>query len=407
MSLRTLVCFALAACSDPTTPALPELPPSAAATTPLAIVDVSVIPMDAERVLQHQTVLVRDGSVEWIGPAGEISLPGDALVIDGAGRFLMPALTDMHVHMRRSEAPAYVRHGITTVRNMWGYSTLSNLATDITSGAVIGPTIHSASPGVDGDPPQWPETVLVTATSQVAPSVGPLAAQGYRWLKVYSRLQPAVFDSVMRMAQSLGMLPIGHVPLSVDVRTAIEAGMHSIEHFTGYDRAVSATQRGGTGAWADAVPARFGELVALSLTADVWNCPTLAIYAHLAGQQHSAAQRDVIIANRRTFVKMLHDAGARLLAGSDAGIDVVAPGTSLHDELGEFVRAGLTPYEALRLATVRAAEFLGRPKLGAIAAGMDAELLLVNGNPLAEISRARSIAGVVLRGAWIPARSLP
>lgn len=407
MTSRVLLCLALAACSDPTTPALPELPPSTVATTPLAIVNVDVIPMDAERVLHRQTVLVRNGSVEHIGPSGDIALPGDAVVIDGEGRFLLPALTDMHVHMRRSEAGAYVRSGIATVRNMWGYSALPALAADIAGSVVIGPTIHTASPGVDGDPPQWPETVLVTTTSQVATHVAPLAAQGYRWLKVYSRLQPGVFDSVMRTALALGMLPIGHVPLSVDLRSALEAGMHSIEHLTGYDRAVSATGRGGTGAWADALPARFGELVGLSVSSGVWNCPTLAIYAFLAGQQHSAAQRDLIIANRRAFVKLLHDAGARLLAGSDAGIDVVAPGASLHDELGEFVRAGLSPYEALRIATVSAAEFLGRPGLGTIAPGKDAELLLVNGNPLAAIGHARSIAGVVLRGAWIPAGSVP
>ena len=106
-------------------------------------------------------------------------------------------------------------------------------------------------------------------------------------------------------------------------------------------------------------------------------------------------------------MKRLHDAGAKLLAGSDAGIDVVAAGSSLHDELAEFVRAGLTPYEALRIATVRAAEFLERPRLGTIAAGSDAELLLVNGNPLADIGRARAIAGVVLRGAWYPVGSIP
>ncbi|HSA57045.1 MAG TPA: amidohydrolase family protein [Gemmatimonadaceae bacterium] len=407
MSLRLLPLCVLVACSDGPTATLPDLPGATGAATPLAIVGVSVIPMDTDRVLPNQTVIVRGGVIASIAPTGHFPLPADAVVIAGAGRYLMPGLTDMHVHLRRGEATAYVRHGITTVRNMWGYSTLAALSADIASAAVIGPTVHSASPGVDGDPPQWPETVLVTATSQVESSVAPLASQGYRWLKVYSRLQPAVFDSVMITARAFGMLPIGHVPLSVDLRTALDAGMHSIEHFTGYDRAVSATGRSGTSGWADAVATRFLEYAQLSVAAGVWNCPTLAIYAHLAEQQHSPAERDAIVANRRAFVKALHDAGARLLVGSDAGIDVVAPGVSLHDELAEFVRAGLTPYEALRLATVRAAEFLGREKLGSIAPGMDAELLLVNGNPLAEIASARSIAGIILRGAWIPARSLP
>jgi imidazolonepropionase-like amidohydrolase len=201
------------------------------------------------------------------------------------------------------------------------------------------------------------------------------------------------------------MLPVGHVPFRVDLRSAIEAGMHSIEHLTGYDRAVSLTHQVGISGWANPDPGKYDDLVQLTIGVGVWNCPTLAIYAELT-RRNAHPQRDAIGRNRRVFVKRLYDAGAKLLAGSDAGIDVVPAGAGLHEELAEFVRSGLSPYEALRIATVSAAEFLGRESLGTIAAGMDAELLLVNGNPLADVRNARAIAGLVMRGAWTPASSL-
>ncbi len=134
----------------------------------------------------------------------------------------------------------------------------------------------------------------------------------------------------------------------------------------------------------------------------MWNCPTLAIFDELA-KQHTAAERAAIVRNRGLFVRELSRAGARILLGTDAGIDVVAPGESVHDELREMVAAGLTPFDALRAGTTSAAEFLGRPDLGRVAVGARADLLLLEGNPLADVANAHRMDGVVLRGAWRPA----
>jgi imidazolonepropionase-like amidohydrolase len=131
----------------------------------------------------------------------------------------------------------------------------------------------------------------------------------------------------------------------------------------------------------------------------VWNCPTLAIFAELS-KQHSAADRELIVRNRRLFVRELSRAGAHILLGTDAGIDVVAPGSSIHDELRELVAAGLSPFDALRAGTTSAAEFLGRPDVGRIVVGARADLLVVRGNPLADVSQASRIDGIVTRGAW-------
>jgi len=381
----------------------PNDPPATTIATPLAIVDVQVVPMRSAGVAAHQTVLIRDGRIEWVGPVGARTPTPDATVIEGGGRFLMPALIDMHVHVRAAELELYLANGIATVRNMWGFPEVARWAGEIASGTRPGPTIFSASQGLDGTPAQWPLTVLVTQPERARAAVQGQRDAGWSWLKVYTRLTPAAFDSVMAAARDLGMIPIGHVPQAIDIRTALAAGMKSIEHLTGYDRAVSRSGNAGTWGWIDTDPSRYAELVAASVAAGVWNCPTLAIFSELARRQHSPGERDAMLRNRRTFVKQLADAGAPLLLGTDAGIDIVPAGTAIHDELAELVAAGLTPYQALRAGTSEAARFLGRSDLGVIAVGAEASLILVRGNPLVDVASLRSLDGVVIRGAWRPA----
>jgi imidazolonepropionase-like amidohydrolase len=407
---RLLLTLPLAlACGSTLEPPLPTRaadPASTVPDVPLVFQDVSIVPMTSNTRLDHQAVHVRNGIIEWIGSASaEPAIPPGATVIPGDGRVLMPALIDLHVHARQNDARAYVEHGIGTVRNMWGHSAARTLAAQIASGTRFGPTIISVSSGLDAPPEQWPVTQIVTTPDQARTVVAAQKALGYTNLKLYDRLTTAIFDTVMRLARENGMGAVGHVPFAVDVRHALSEGMRSIEHLTGYDRVVSRMGRAGTWGWADADETRYAELVQATAASQTWNCPTLAIYVKLS-ERHTAAERPRIIASRQRFVKALHDGGGRLLAGSDAGIDVVAPGVSLHDELDQFAAAGLTPYQALRAATVDAAAWLGRVDLGVIAMGARADLLLLAQDPLGDVRRARSIGGVVLGGAWTPQREL-
>ena len=181
--------------------------------------------------------------------------------------------------------------------------------------------------------------------------------------------------------------------------------MLSIEHLTGYDRAVSRNGRIGTGGWTDADGSKFPALAAATRAAGVWNCPTLAIFVRLAAQ-HSETDRSRIIESRRRFVEALARAGAPLVAGTDAGIGQTAPGESLVDELRELESSGLTRYQALRAATVDAAQLLGLSDAGRIAAGSRADLTLLEANPLDDLRAVSRVSGVVLRGQWIPVREL-
>jgi imidazolonepropionase-like amidohydrolase len=363
----------------------------------IAIEDVSVVPMDRNRVIPHQTVLIQGDRIIALGPRGSVRIPDGARRLDGRNRYLMPALTDMHVHLRAGDVEAYLASGVGTVRNMWGHAAVSQLRQEIEAGTRRGPRIHSASPGLDGTPPQWPATVIVTEPESAAVAVG-RAEEGWEFIKVYSRLSPEVFDAIMREVGARGLVAVGHVPLAVDVRHALASGLRSVEHLTGYDRAVSTAGRGGTWGWIDADTARYADLVAATRRSGAWNCPTLTIYATLA-RQHSAEEQLLISRHRRRFVRQLLDAGAPILAGTDAGIQVVPPGTSMHAELGELVAAGLTPFEALRAATVEPARFLGDAAAGEVRVGAHADLLLLDGNPLDDVANASRIRAMILRGA--------
>ena len=382
--------------------ALPFLVPLRAGSPPaqaLAIEDVAVVPMDRDTVIPHQTVVIDRGRIAAMGPAGSVQIPGGARRIDGRGRYVMPALTDMHVHLSAGDLDAYLASGIGTVRNMWGHAAITRIRGKIESGTRRGPRIHSASPGLDGTPPQWQATVIVTAAESAAVAVRRESERedGWEIIKVYSRLSPAVFDAIMQEVRARKLVAVGHVPLAVDVRHALESGLRSVEHLTGYDRAVSVRGQGGTWAWIDADTARFASLVEATRRAGAWNCPTLAIYTALA-RQHSPAEQETIARHRRRFVRELFESGAPILAGSDAGIQVVAPGTSLHDELRELVAAGLTPFQALRAATVEPARFFGDTAAGVVRPGANADLLLLDADPLEDVSHAAAIRTMILRG---------
>ena len=379
----------LSGCSEDTVdPAVVELPPPGALGAPLsAFVDVQVISMTTDAIDRGWTVVVRDGRIDDAGPSTDIEVPSGAVIIRGENRYLMPGLVDAHVHLRTADAPEYVRYGVTTVRNMWGYPTLWNLMASIADGEIIGPTAYSYSSGLDAAPVYWPFTQLVETPAAGRAAVAEQLDAGWIGIKVYDDLSRSAYDAIVAAATARGMPVVGHVPRNVELGRALSAGQRSIEHLTGYARALGSTS------WRDSIdPEWLRSLSERTAAAGTWNCPTLAIQARNAGHD-----------NRGRVVRALHDAGAGLLAGSDAGIDRTLPGQGLRDELRLLVQAGLTPYEALRAATVDVAHFLERDgEFGVVAVGARADLLLLEANPLERIENVGSLAGVMLRGLWIP-----
>ncbi len=343
-------------------------------TQPIAIVNVDVVPMDREQVIQSQTVVIRNGRIASIAPSSAGGPPADAIVIDGSGNYLMPGLIDMHVHIRAHELEDYLRGGVTTVRNMWGYTTLGNTVRDIAEGTRKGPKIFSLTAGFDGIPAVWPETQLSDDVSAIPALIDRQYELGYREVKVYQKLSRAAYDTIVAIAKRKGMTHAGHKPAAIPLAHVLASGQRSLEHLGGY-----------------VDPGDLDSRVAATVAAGAYICPTLAI--------QSGMNPDAVNARHREVVGALHRGGARLLAGSDAGIDLTAPGSSIHDELELFVKSGVPAYDALLAATRTAAEYLGQTaNIGAVVPGMEADLVLLRSNPLADIRATRDIRAVIYDG---------
>jgi hypothetical protein len=145
----------------------------------------------------------------------------------------MPGLIDAHVHARRSDMALYRAAGITSVRNMWGHDGIKQLMAELESGSLVGPRIVSASPGVDGTPVQWPFTQILEDATLARQLVHSLTSAGWSFIKVYTNLPAAAYDSVLAAAHDEGIEVIGHVPVRVSIEHALTSGQRSIEHLMG------------------------------------------------------------------------------------------------------------------------------------------------------------------------------
>ena len=378
---------------------IPDNPGDAA----IAIVDARVLTMESAALEEGWTVVVESGRILAAGPAAGVAVPPDAIVVRANGHVLMPGLADMHVHVRRSDLRSYVQHGVTTVRNMWGFTDLAFFTQRdgraLIPDSVAAPTIYSASPGVDRAPEKWPQTRLITRSADAAAIVEALKVEGWEAIKLYSGLTASDYDSLVAATRRQGMDAVGHVPFSITIDHALAAGQRSVEHLGGYDRAFAG--RAGATAWASADPAAMPDLARLTAASGTWNCPTTVVHEALL-RSASATTRSRAGEGRRAAIRAFHEAGARLLAGTDAGIGLTEPGSSLVEELKAFVASGLSRYGAIRTATVDAAEFLREPsEFGVVRAGARADLLLVAGNPLEDLRRLTSPSAVMVRGRWV------
>ena len=420
----------------------------------LAFVDVSIVPMDADHVLEHQTVLIRGDRIAALGPAASTRVPDGTTRIDGHGKWLMPGLVDMHVHLDDADdGTLYVANGVTTIRNMWG--TPQTLATraDYAAGRALGPTVYTTGPILDGKPPVWPGSLAIENAEEADKELTAEKAAGYDFVKVYSRLGKDAYLGILAAARKYGLRVVGHVPEAVGLDGVLAAGgQESIEHLNGYLMAVQEDHSPALGkpevgansrvALAHVDDAKLADIVRRTKAAGVWNCVTLVFFERFAAlddrdallrlpavkyvspeqladwdpkkdfRMQGMTTKDfatvrALVAFDERVTRALRDAGARLLLGTDTSNPFVIAGFAVHEELALLVDAGLTPFEALRAGTTDAAEFLHTEReFGRVAPGLRADLILVDGNPLADVHNAARASGVVLRGQWLPAVKL-
>ncbi len=405
----------------------------------VAFIGVDLVPMDAERIISDQVVIVQDGRIAAIGNAMDIEIPKFADRIEGKGRYLMPGLVDMHVHIfSADELPLYLANGITTVRNMWGWDMHIRLRDQVLKGDLRGPTIYTAGAIIDGNPPQLRGSAVVENVADAEAVVGGQARAGFDFIKVYSGLKPNAFEAVILAAKKYGLPVVGHVPPAIGLHGVLVDGLRSIEHLQGYPIAVTGDA---LATWSYLLdPTKIAEMAEATRLASVWNTPTLNVLersdmtaeesitflsrselkflpsfykrfccgsAYDPEDDLPKEERALRKANRLGIVKALNNAGAELLLGSDAGNPFVLPGYAIHDELQLLVEAGLTPYQAIKTGTRNAAIFLGElAEFGTIEIGKRADLILVGENPLSDVSTIEQPLGVMSRGSWISSEEI-
>ncbi|MGK7295483.1 MAG: amidohydrolase family protein [Candidatus Wenzhouxiangella sp. M2_3B_020] len=446
------------------------LPAMIWAQSPVLIEDVTIVDVRDGTLQPGRTVLIDDGRIAAVGEVGAAERPDDARIVDGSGHYLMPGLWDMHVHSvtnRGWHFPMLLVHGVTAVRNM--HSTEENplakvaaVKAELASGELMGPRFIANGPIVDGPPGIWPNSVLVDGPEDAAGAVERLEAGGADFIKIYDHLSRESFQAVTERARSLGIPVDGHLPVALTPQEAASAGMRTIEHGSGItmgcSREADTAREGFEELRKDPPSFMEGQMAFLRLNRLMNDSQDDALCAEVveAYRQHGVAATPTLVMRQgdtrvsemladdtvlamlpaevvarwqamtqsdlaEQFARLtgpllqgsidrtriLHEGGVTLLAGTDIGNPLIAPGYSLHQELGLLVEAGLTPHEALQAATINPASVLDLSEsMGQIRAGFEADLVLLRQNPLEKIENVREIEAVVTRGRYLDRKTL-
>ncbi len=422
----------------------------------------TVVDVAQARVLPGRAIVIRGADIVAVGPDAQIGRAWRAARSVDAGRhYVIPGLWDMHVHFGGGPAlieenkallPLYLAHGITTVRDAAGDLPEQVLAwrDEIARGDLLGPTLLTSGPKIEGLKPIWKGTLEVGSKAEVDAALARLRALRTNFVKITdSTLDPQLFLYAVGRAKALGLRTSAHIPMALTVGQAVDAGLSSIEHL---DYAYKAGATAEAAVAADFAAGRIDRTEAnrridASFDPDVAMAtyrkfaaqglavtPTLngsRILAWLDSEDHSndpylayigpglrktyewrierAAKADAAAVAERhahfdrvaAVLPMLQQAGVPIMAGTDAGFlnSFNYPGIGLHDELALFVRLGMTPAQALASATRTGPAWFGRlDRYGAVAPGRAADLVLLDANPLEDIAATRAIHAVVQRG---------
>ncbi len=400
---------------------------------------------DRPRVEASQAVLIQGESIVSIGEAGAINAPAGTLVIQGEGRTLIPGLIDAHVHLfDEAELAAYLAHGVTGLRNMSGFPFHLDLIERIEQGELLAPDLITTGPILNSPGPN--ANLLqqfVTTADEARQAVGAQHAAGFRRLKVYSNLTREAYEAIVAEARRLDMRMTGHSPegertagipykqaFTVPWEESLGVGLSPLEHVETLvwhslrDDLDEQKMRAVARRLADSGEAVSPTLIAHRRLVSVAESrgaylrrpgsETINPLVRLLESDAEAFWSGVDVSHYEgphatfflTATGMLHEAGVPLIVGTDAGGFGIIPGASLTRELELLVRAGLSPYEALASATRVSAESLGFDRSGVIAVGFRANLVLLDGDPLNDISVAEFPSAVILRGQFIDSSAL-
>jgi imidazolonepropionase-like amidohydrolase len=341
----------------------------------------------------------------------------------------MPGLAEMHGHLPNPNAGAeltenvlflYVANGVTTVRGMQGMLSHLELKARIARGELLGPRLWVPGPALTGNAAPTPEAGRRLVEEQ--------QAAGFDHLKIHEGLSRETYDTIVATAKRLGMRFAGHVPDAVGVYHVLESGQASIEHLDNYVETIGGPDSANDG--------RLAQVVSTTCAAHAWTVPTLALWETFLGTDDSAAlaareelryvpqawranwarqlsqmrssapppaKRLATLALRRRILKALQAAGCPIALGTDSPQIYSVPGFSIQREMRSMAAAGLTPQQILTEATRQPARYFGaEQEFGTVAVGQRADLVLLDANPLADLTNIAKRAGVMVNGRWLP-----
>jgi imidazolonepropionase-like amidohydrolase len=359
-------------------------------------------------------------------PQAKIS--GDSQVIDAAGKFLIPGLWDMHVHIgnddfdKTANLRLFIVNGITGIRIMNGTPAHHTWRDEIRNGSLLGPRMVIASLIIDGPHSFVSGAVTVSNSEEARAAVRKAKQEDADFVKVHDNLSREAYFAVIDEARTLGLPVEGHVPAAITAKEASDAGQKSIEHFTGLAEAETDTTNADT-------------LIGIFKKNHTWICPTIIMrnnYAVLDDRSlandprlryvkpswrnswlsmtngsgkvpaNEWAARKETVRREKALVRRFQKSGVGILAGTDDSNPYVMPGFSLHDELRMLVESGLTPMQALQAATLNPAKFFNQTaSVGSVEKGKFADLILLDANPLEDIRNTTKISAVVMNGRFL------
>lgn len=409
----------------------------------IVFTNVSVIPMTSEIVLENQTVVVKNGVITALG--AKVKYAKNALVINAKGKYLMPGLAEMHAHVppiddiqpMKDVLLLFAANGVTTIRGMLGHPLHLELRNKVQSGEILGPRLYTSGPSFSGASVKTPEEGIEKVRNQ--------KKAGYDFMKMHPGITKNNFEAIVKTAKEENMPFGGHVSFGVGVWRSAEAGYATIDHLDGIIEAMmprldtlTEAEAGLFGLFVGhkADISRLDKILKTIKDNNVWIVPTQTLAEHwqspnrtteglltwpemkymdkstldgwaraknntLKNPQYKPESVLKFIDVRRRIIHECQRQGVGLLLGSDAPQVFSVPGFSLKHELNYLVQSGLTPYQALQTGTVNIGKFFKNDNLGVVKTGAVADLVLLDANPLKDISAVGSVQGVMLNGRWL------
>ncbi|WP_299443071.1 amidohydrolase family protein [uncultured Aquimarina sp.] len=436
--LLLLIAISLIACS--------QTKQKQVSKTAILISDVNIINVSNGDVLKKKQVIIDSGKIKSISNTVENSdLYGTK--INAEGKYMIPGLAEMHAHIPQPSTSKerieevlflYISNGITTIRGMLGHPSHIELREKASSGEILSPRIFTASPSLNGN--------SITTKEEAIAKVTAYQKEGYDFLKIHPGIKLDVFNQMVKTAKEVNISFAGHVPVDVGVRHALKSQFAAIDHVDGFleglvpeSKNVNPSDNGffGYNFTPLADDSKIDELVKLSKKNQVWIVPTQSLFERwfapvtadvllkdaemkympastLANWKQRKGQYTEDNPNfneeqwiefnriRRKLIKALQDQGHGMLLGSDAPQLFNVPGFSIHHEIDGMKQAGLTPLQILQSGTINPATFFNQKEtFGQIKEGLDADLVILDANPLENIKSLQQISGVMVKGTWL------